>query len=133
MKTPPYNKEQALRLYPEQSVLDELLQKDTIRFQQALEKIGGPFADDASRQQFFKRHENEPVQRFHEAFQAPLDASHAAAAVGLETEAEFLTQIRQKQSLKNLGLQTLTVVSGTVKRDVWTYKFCRYAFCAEYP
>ena len=121
-ENPPYNKTQALRLYPEQSVLDELLQKDTLRFQQALEKIGGPFADDASRQQFFKRHENEPVQRFHEAFQAPLNASHAAAAVGLETEA-FLTQIREKQSLKNLGLQTLTDVNGTVKRDAWTSNF----------
>ena len=121
-ENPPYNKEQALRLYPGQSVLDELLEKDTQRFQQALEKIGGPFADDASRQQFFKRHENEPVQRFHEAFQAPLDASHAAAAVGLETEA-FLTQIREKQSLKSLGLQTLTVVNGTVKRDAWTSNF----------
>ena len=119
---PPYNKEQALRLYPEQSVLNELLQKDTIRFQQALEKIGGPFADDASRQRFFKRHENEPIQRFHEAFQAPLNASHAAAAVGLETEA-FLTQIHEKQSLKNLGLQTLTDVNGTVKRDAWTSNF----------
>ncbi len=121
-QNPSYNKEQVLRLYPEQSVLDELLQKDTLKFQQALEKIGGPFADDASRQQFFKRHENEPVQRFHEAFQAPLDASHAAAAVGLET-AEFLTQIREKQSLKNLGLQTLTDVNGTVKRDAWTSNF----------
>ena len=119
---PPYNKEQALRLYPEQSVLDELLQKDTLRFQQALEKIGGPFADDASRQRFFKRHENEPVQRFHEAFQVPLDASHAAAAIGLETE-KFLTQIREKQSLKNLGLQTLIGVNGTVKRDAWTSNF----------
>ncbi len=121
-ENPPYNKEQALRLYPEQSVLDELLQKDTQRFQQALEKIGGPFTDDASRQRFFKRHENEPVQRFHEAFQAPLDASHAAAVVGLET-AEFLTQIREKQRLKNLGLQTLTIVNGTVKRDAWTSNF----------
>ena len=121
-QNPPYNKEQALRLYPEQSVLDELLQKDTLRFQQALEKIGGPFTDDASRQQFFKRHENEPVQRFHEAFQAPLDASHAAAAVGLET-GKFLTQINEKQSLKNLGLQTLTDVNGTVKRDAWTSNF----------
>ena len=121
-QNPPYNKEQALRLYPEQSVLDELLQKDTLRFQQALEKIGGPFAGDASRQQFFKRHENEPVQRFHEAFQAPLDASHAAAAVGLETE-KFLTQIREKQNLKNLGLQTLIDVNGTVKRDAWTSNF----------
>ena len=119
---PPYNKAHALRLYPEQSVLDELLQKDTERFQQALEKIGGPFADDVSRQRFFKQHENEPVQRFHESFQAPLSASDAAAAVGLETDA-FLTQIREKQSLKNLGLQTLTDVNGTVKRDAWTSNF----------
>ena len=119
---PPYNKAHALRLYPEQSVLDELLQKDTERFQQALEKIGGPFANDVSRQRFFKQHENEPVQRFHESFQAPLSASDAAAAVGLETDA-FLTQIREKQSLKNLGLQTLTDVNGTVKRDAWTSNF----------
>ena len=47
-QNPSYNKEQVLRLYPEQSVLDELLQKDTLKFQQALEEIGGPFADDAS-------------------------------------------------------------------------------------
>ena len=119
---PPYNKEHALRLYPEQSVLDALVAKDTVRFQQALEKIGGPFTDDASKQQFFKRCENEPIQRFHELFQAPLDASHAAATVGLETEA-FLTHIREKQSLKNLGLQTLTDANGTVKRDAWTSNF----------
>ncbi|MCY3743154.1 MAG: leucine-rich repeat domain-containing protein [Candidatus Poribacteria bacterium] len=119
---PPYNKEQALRLYPKQSVLDDLVAKDTERFQQALEKIGGPFADNASRQHFFKQHENEPIQRFHELFQARLSASDAAAAVGLETEA-FLTQIREKQSLKNLGLQTLIDVNGTVKRDAWTSAF----------
>jgi len=121
-QNPPYNKEQALRLYPEQSVLNELLQKDTNRFLQALEKIGGPFEDEESRQRFFKRHENEPIQRLHEAFQAPLDASHAAAAIGLET-AEFLTQIREKQILKNLGLLTLTDTNGTVKRDAWTSNF----------
>ena len=119
---PPYNKAHALRLYPEQSVLDALVAKDTLKFQQALEKIGGPFADDVSRQRFFKQHENEPVQRFHESFQAPLSASDAAAAVGLETDA-FLTQIREKQSLKNLGLQTLIDVNGTVKRDAWTSNF----------
>ncbi len=119
---PPYNKAQALRLYPEQFVLDDLLQKDTNRFLQALEKIGGPFDDDESRQRFLKRHENEPVQRFHEVFQAPLNASHAAAAVGLETT-KFLTQISEKQSLKNLGLQTLIDENGTVKRDAWTSNF----------
>ncbi len=121
-QNPPYNREHALRLYPEQSKLNELLQKDTQRFQQALEKIGGPFEDEESRQQFFKRHENEPVQRFHEVFQGPLDASHAAAAIGLET-AVFLTQISEKQSLKNLGLQTLIDENGNVKRDAWTSNF----------
>ena len=121
-QNPPYNREHALRLYPEQSKLNELLQKDTQRFRQALEKIGGPFTDDESRQQFFKRHENEPIQRFHEVFQGPLDASHAAAALGLETT-EFLTQISEKQSLKNLGLQTLIDENGTVKRDAWTSNF----------
>ena len=55
------------------------------------------------RQRFFKRHENEPVQRFHELFQAPLNASHAAAAVGLET-VEFLTQINEKTKPKKLGI-----------------------------
>ena len=118
----PYNKEQALRLYAKQSVLDNLVAKDTLRFQQALEKIGGPFVDDVSRQRFFKQHENEPIQRFHELFQMPLNAFHAAAAVGLETDA-FLTQIREKQSLKNLGLQTLIDENGTVKRDAWTSNF----------
>ena len=121
-QNPPYSKEHALRLYPEQPVLDGLVAKDTLRFQQALEKIGGPFVDDASRQRFFKQHENEPIQRFHELFQMPLDDSHAAAAVGLET-AEFLRQIREKQSLKNLGLQTLIDENGTVKRDAWTSNF----------
>ena len=121
-ENPPYNKTQALRLYPEQLIFDDLVAKDTLRFQQALEKIGGPFENDASRQRFFNKLENEPVQRFHETFQAPLSASDAAAAVGLETEA-FLAQIREKQSLKNLGLQTLIDVNGTVKRDTWTSNF----------
>ena len=131
-QNPPYDKIQALRLYPEQSILDDLVQKDTIRFQQALEKIGGPFADDASRQRFFKKLENEPIQRFHELFQAPLGASHAAAAVGLET-VEFLAQVREKQSLKNLGLQTLTDENGTVKRDAWTSNFDDVIFALNTP
>ena len=131
-ENPPYNRELALRLYPEQSTLNELLQKDTQRFQQALETIGGPFEDEETRQRFFKRHENEPIQRFHEVFQGPLDASQAAAAVGLETT-DFLTQISEKQSLKNLGLQTLIDVSGTVKRDAWTSNFHDIIFALNTP
>ena len=121
-QNPPYDKVQALRLYPAQSILDDLLQTDTERFQTALAKIVEPFADDDERNQFFERHKNEPVQRFHEAFQAPLDVSYAAAAVGLQTSA-FLTQISEKQSLKDLGLAPLVEENGTVKRDAWTDNF----------
>ena len=121
-QNPSYNKVQALRLYPLQSVLDDLLQRDTERFQSALAKIGEPFANEGSRNQFFQKHKNEPVQGFHEAFQAPLDVSYAAAAVGLETAA-FLTDIRDKQSLKDLGLAPLLEENGIVKRDAWTSIF----------
>ncbi len=107
---PPFDKDRALRLYTEQATMNALVAEDTERYRQALEETGGVFGG------------IEPIQRFHEAFQGPVDVAHAAAAVGLET-VEFLTQIREKQSLKNLGLQTLTDVNGTVKRDAWTSNF----------
>ena len=106
--SPPYNKAQALRLYVEKAVMDELVSEDTQRYRQALEAAGDIFGG------------IEPVQRFHEAFQAPLDASRAAAAVGLETET-FLQKIRENASLQNLGL--LVLETGTVKRDTWTSNF----------
>ncbi|RKU38488.1 hypothetical protein C6496_06685 [Candidatus Poribacteria bacterium] len=105
---PPYNKAQALRLYTEKVVMDALVSEDTQRYRQALEAAGDIFGG------------IEPVQRFHEAFQSPLDASHAAAAVGLETET-FLAEIRESTSLQNLGL--LVLENGTIKRDTWTTNF----------
>ena len=107
-ENPPFDKERALRLYVEKTVMDGLVEEDTHRYRQALEETGGVFGD------------IEPVQRFHEAFQAPLEASHAAAVVGLETEV-FLGKIRENVSLQNLGLQVLE--NGTVKRDAWTSNF----------
>ena len=105
---PLYDKAQALRLYTEKALMDELVSEDTQRYRQALEAAGDIFGG------------IEPVQRFHEAFQAPLDAPRAAAAVGLETEA-FLQKIHENASLQNLGL--LVLESGTVKRDTWTSNF----------
>lgn len=107
-ENPPFDKDRALRLYVEKTVMDGLVEEDTHRYRQALETTGDVFGG------------IEPVQRFHEAFQAPLGASHAAAAVGLETEV-FLDQIRENASLQNLGLQVLE--NGTVKRDAWTSNF----------
>ena len=45
----------------------------------------------------------EPISRFHEAFQGPVDAAYAAAVVGLETET-FLEKVRENTGLQNVGL-----------------------------
>ena len=115
---PPYDKAQALRLYAEKAVMDALVSEDTQRYRQALEAAGDIFGG------------IEPVQRFYEAFQAPLDVSRAAAAVGLETET-FLQKIRENASLQNLGL--LVLESGTVKRDTWTSNFSEVIAALDSP
>ena len=115
---PPYNKAQALRLYTEQTVMDALVSEDTQRYREALEATGGVFGG------------IEPIQRFHEAFQRPLDAAHAAAAVGLET-LSFLEKIRANASLQNLGL--LVLENGTMKRDTWTEQFSEVIFALDFP
>ena len=102
---PPFNKARSLQLYTDKATMDRLVSEDTARYRQALEATGGVFGG------------IEPVQRFHEAFQRPLDAAHAAAAVGLETET-FLQKIRENTGLQNLGL--LVLENDTMKRDTWT-------------
>ena len=102
-------KAQVLRLYVVKSDMDAYVEADTQRYKAALEKTGGVFGG------------IEPVSRFYEAFHRPLDAPHAAAAVGLETEM-FLKEIREKSSLRDLGLAGL-LDGGNVKRDTWTEQF----------
>ena len=117
-ENPPFDKDRALRLYVEKTVMDALIEEDTDCYRQALETAGGVFGG------------IEPIQRFHEAFQGPLDASHAAATVGLETEV-FLGKIRGSTSLQNLGL--LVLENGTVKRDTWTSKFSEVFSALDSP
>ena len=102
-------KDQGLRLYVAQSVMEALVEEDTERYRKALEATGGVFGG------------IEPVHRFHEEFQGPVDAAHAAAAVGLETET-FLQEISDKQRLRSLGLAGL-LDGGDVSRDAWTSSF----------
>ncbi|MYC76822.1 T9SS type A sorting domain-containing protein [Candidatus Poribacteria bacterium] len=114
---PGFDKAHALRLYVEKKVMDRLLAEDTDRYGEALKETGGVFDD------------IEPVSRFYEAFQGPLDASQAAAAIGMETEV-FLAKIRQEPSLQNLGLTgLLTGGGGNVKRDVWESNFSDLVAC----
>ena len=108
-QNPTFDKEQALRLYVEKAVMDARLDEDKTRYETALRETGGIPGG------------IEPVHRFHEVFHDPLNASYAAAAVGLEADA-FLQEIREKSSLQNLGLTGL-IDGGNVQRDTWTDRF----------
>ena len=116
--TPSYDKAQALRLYVEQSTMDALVGEDMERYRGALEATGGLLGD------------IEPISRFHEAFQGPVDVAYAAAVVGLETEA-FQEKIRENVGLQNAGL--LVLESGSVKRDTWTSSFRDVIFALDFP
>ena len=118
--TPAYDKAQALRLYVPQSEMDGRLQEDMVRYKTALQATGGSVDD------------IEPIQRFHEVFQGPIDADYAAAVVGLETEA-FLAQIRENIGLQNIGLLALDGENGSVKRDTWTSSFRDIVFALDFP
>ena len=117
---PAYDKEQALRLYVGQAELDALLQGDTDRYRGALEATGGAFGG------------IEPISRFHEVFQGTVDASYAAAVVGLETEV-FQEKIRENIGLQNIGLLVLDSPNGSMKRDAWTSSFRDILFALDFP
>ncbi len=118
--TPAYDKAQALRLYVAQSEMDALLQEDTDRYRQALEATGGELGG------------IEPISRFHEVFQGTVDASYAAAVVGLETET-FLEKVRGNIGLQNIGLLVLDSANGSMKRDAWTSSFRDILFALDFP
>ena len=117
---PPYNKAQALRLYTEKSKMDDLVAEDMNRYRQGLEATGGVLGG------------VEPISRFHEAFQGAVDAAHAAAVVGLETET-FLEKVRENTGLQNVGLLALEGENGSVKRDAWTSSFRDVMYALDYP
>ena len=125
-RNPSYDKAHALRLYVSQEEMDGYVSADMERYKVALEATGNVFGGII-----------EPVSYGAEAFQGALDASHAAAAIGME-EQVFLAKIRLESSLQHLGLTGL--LSGeNVKRDVWESNFsdvvaCVYGDeCAEPP
>ena len=113
-------KEQALRLYVEKSEMDALVTEDMERYRGALEATGGTVDD------------IEPISRFHEVFQGPVDVAYAAAVVGLETEA-FLEKIRENIGLQNIGLLVLDSQNGSMKRDAWTSSFRDIIFALDFP
>ena len=117
---PPYNKAQALRLYVDKSDMDARVSGDMERYRGALEATGGAIGG------------VEPISRFHEAFQGPVDAAYAAAVVGLEAET-FLERIRENTGLQNVGLLVLNSPNGSVQRDTWTSSFRDVIYALDYP
>ena len=109
-RNPSYDKAQALRLYTEKSEMDSLVREDIGRYRRAIAAAGGVFGG------------SEPIQQLVKQFEGPLDAVHAAAEVGLETD-DFLEKIRENSGLQNAGLLVLGVEKGTVKRDAWESQF----------
>ena len=107
---PPYDKAQALRLYAEKSTMDVLVREDIARYKKAIAAAGGVFGG------------SEPIQQLVKQFEGPIDAAHAAAEVGLETD-DFLQKIRENSTLQNAGLLVLGVENGSVKRDTWESQF----------
>ena len=116
---PPFDKARALRLYVEKTTMDTLVDEDTHRYRQALEKTGNVFGG------------IEPIQRFHEVFQGPVDTAHAAAALGLQPQV-LMRKIRDNTRLQNL-LGSLVVENGTVKRDAWTAQFSEVILALDSP
>ena len=113
-RNPSYDKAQALRLYAEKSKMDNLVREDIARYRQAIEAAGGVFGG------------SEPIQQLVKQFEGPIDATHAAAEVGLETD-EFLQKIRENSALQNAGLLVLSVENGSMKRDAWESEFGKIA------
>jgi Leucine-rich repeat (LRR) protein len=109
-KNPAYDKDHALRLYVSKAEMDRYVAQDTAQYKKALEATEDVFGGLV-----------EPVHRFYEVFQGSLDAPHAAAAVGMTTDA-FLSEIRKKSSLQNLGLAGM-LSGGNIQRDTWTQQF----------
>ena len=114
-RNPSYDNAQALRLYTEQSKMESLVREDIARYRQAIEAAGGVFGG------------SEPIQQLVKQFEGQLDATHAAAEVGLETD-DFLQKIRENSALQNGGLLVLEVEKGSVKRDAWESEFGKVVF-----
>ena len=112
---PPYDKAQALRLYAEKSTMDVLVREDIARYRRVIQAAGGVFGG------------SEPIQQLVKQFEGPLDAAHAAAEVGLETD-DFLKKIRENSILQNAGLLVLGVEKGSIKRDAWESEFDKVVF-----
>jgi mono/diheme cytochrome c family protein len=110
---PPFDRAQALALYPPQDRLERSLTEDSDRFRRAVERAGGRASAD------FR---DESLSSLAFRFAADLTASEAAAELGLDL-AELRARFARSSRLAQLGLGGLLHPAGGVKREVWEEQF----------
>ena len=120
---PSFDKDHALRLYVSKADMDPLVSEDTQRYREALEATGGVFGG------------IEPVHRFYEEFQGPVEASYAACVCRFRNrsisyrgcrEVKF-TAIRLNRAAQWRECETGCVDSTIPGGDFGT-QFRRYAY-----
>ena len=107
------DRDKVLALYAAQEPLDQLIEKDSKRFQTALERAGARVPVSAT---------NESIRSLSRKFNAELTVTEAAAEAGLEAD-EFLSRLNRSPLLASLGFGQLLVSGGGIKRDAWDRQF----------
>jgi hypothetical protein len=107
-----FDREKVLAIYPTQETLDNAIERDRNRFEQAAKALG---ASTTSAQA-------EPINALSRRFSSELNVNLAAAEAGLEI-GEFQSRIARSQRLLELGYGQLLVRPGGIRRDAWDRNF----------
>jgi hypothetical protein len=113
LATGEFDREKTLAIYRPQEDLDQLVQADGKRFEEAVRKAGGSAASSP---------QTEPINALSRRFLADVSQAQAAAETGLE-EPEFRARMNRSNRLIALGYGQLLVPNGGIKRDVWESNF----------
>lgn len=107
----PFDKSAALKLYPEQKAMDQLLKQDAALFMDAMKRtLGKPQM----------REPLTPVSRRY--LENPLTLGLAISELGL-SEANHLQSLFRTPAFTGLGLLPLSQEGGVVRRDAWEEYF----------
>ena len=107
------DRDRVLALYAAQETIDQWTDKDSARFQAALDKTGARTPSSAA---------SESISALSRKFNSELSVTEAAAEAGLEAD-EFQSRLNKSPRLASLGFGQLLVSGGGIKRDVWERQF----------
>jgi len=109
----PAIRDRVLALYAGQETIEQWTDRDSARFQAALDRTGARTPSSAA---------TESISSLSRRFNSELSVTEAAAEAGLEAD-EFLSRLNRSPRLASLGFGQLLVSGGGIKRDVWERQF----------